>query len=88
MVEVSDGTCDRKVACLGLFSHADGKIYLSEKVDIYSDLWKSVIVQELRHYKRALTCGPLEKGDVGNISLGAGAGRLLHAAPLPQKPEQ
>jgi hypothetical protein len=63
MVEVGQGTCDRKVACLGLFSRADGKIYLSEKVDIYSDLGKSVIVHELRHYQQALTCGPLGKGD-------------------------
>ena len=88
MVEVGQGTCDRKVACLGLFSRADGKIYLSEKVDIYSDLGKSVIVHELRHYQQALTCGPLKRGPLATQVLGAGTGRLLHAAPLPQKPEQ
>ena len=61
MVEVGQGTCREKVPCLGLFHYADGKIYVSEKLDIYSDFGKSVMVHELRHYQQTLTCGALEK---------------------------
>ena len=61
MVEVGQGTCREKVPCWGLFHYADGKIYVRENLDIYSDFGKSVILHELRHYQQTLTCGPLEK---------------------------
>jgi hypothetical protein len=62
MVELGQGTCRKKVPCWGLFHYADGKIYVSEKLDIYSDFGKSVIVHELRHHQQTLACGPLDRG--------------------------